>query len=265
MILNEIIAHKRKEIARLKSAVPLVSLEKRLKSLEPPRGFKAALAQSPGISLIAEIKKASPSAGVIRKDVDPAKIARLYEGFGASAVSVVTDERFFQGTLASMKKVKESVHIPVLRKDFIIDLYQIYEARAFGADAVLLIVALLSDAQLRGFLALCRELHLGTLIEVHTKPERDRAIAAGANVIGINNRDLRTFAVDLSTTLSLIPGIPEDTLCVSESGIKTIDDIKCLEEAGVSAALVGTAFMAAKDIPAKVQELFPPNRFTGST
>jgi len=259
MILDEIVAHKRKELERLKVAVPLVSLEKRLKGLEHPRGFKATLAQSSGISLIAEIKKASPSAGVIRKDVDPVKIAKLYEALGASAISVLTDERFFQGTLASMKEVTESVHIPVLRKDFIIDAYQIYEARAFGADAVLLIAALLSDAQLRSFLALCRKLHLGTLMEVHTKPERDRAIEAGADVIGINNRNLKTFAVDLSTTLGLASGIPEETLCVSESGIKTPDDIKCLKEAGVDAVLVGTAFMEAKDIEAKVKELFPPN------
>ncbi|MDY6954047.1 MAG: indole-3-glycerol phosphate synthase TrpC [Thermodesulfobacteriota bacterium] len=258
MILDDIIAHKRKELEHLKGAVPLVSLEKRLKRCEPPRDFKAALRKSSGMSLIAEIKKASPSAGVIRKDVDPVKIANRYENLGASAISVLTDERFFQGTLASMGKVKESVHIPVLRKDFIIDRYQIYEARAFGADAVLLIAAALTDVQLRSFLARCRELDLGTLTEVHTKPELGRAIEAGADVIGINNRDLRTFSVDLSTTLGLASSIPKDTLCVSESGIKTKEDIICLEEAGVDAVLVGTAFMAAGDMEAKVRELFPP-------
>jgi len=259
MILDDIVAHKGKELKRLQAALPLVSLQKRLKGLEPTRDFRAALSQPSRMSLIAEIKKASPSAGVIRKDVDPVKIARLYEDLGASAISVLTDEHFFQGSLSSMKEVKGSVHIPVLRKDFIIDPYQIYEARAFGADAVLLIAALLSDAQLRSFLGLCRKLDLGTLVEVHTEPERDRAIEAGADVIGINNRDLKTFAVDLSTTLNLASGIPGETLCVSESGIQARDDIKCLEEAGVDAVLVGTAFMEAKDMAAKVQELFPPN------
>jgi indole-3-glycerol phosphate synthase len=257
MILDEIVAHKRKELEGCKRALPLASLEKGLKDLEPCRNFKAALTETPGISFIAEIKKASPSAGLIRKDVDPVKIARLYEDLGASAISVLTDEHFFQGSLASMKEVKESVHIPVLRKDFVIDPYQIFEARVFGADAVLLIVAVLSDAELRKFLALCRELGLGTLVEVHRETERDRAIEAGADVIGINNRDLRTFTVDLSTTLRLSSGIPEETLCVSESGIKVRDDVICLQGAGVDAVLVGTAFMAEKDIAAKVQELFP--------
>ena len=258
MILDQIVAHKRKELESLKEAVPLAALKERLKNLEDLRDFKDALTKSKDISLIAEIKKASPSAGVIRNNVDPLRIGRLYENLGAAAISVLTDQHFFQGTLASMKEVKQSVSIPVLRKDFIIDPYQIYEARAFGADAVLLIVAILPDDDLRAFLGLCKELGLGTLVEAHTKQERDRAVDAGAEVIGINNRDLKTFTVDLSTTLDLASGMPEQTLCVSESGIKTRDDIKCLKEAGVDAVLVGTAFMAAKDIGAKVKELFPP-------
>jgi indole-3-glycerol phosphate synthase len=259
MILDEIVAHKKRELESIKEAVPLAALKERLEILEVPRDFKEALSKSPGISLIAEIKKASPSAGVIRKDVDPVRIGKIYEDSGAAAISVLTDEHFFQGTLSSMKEVKQSVGIPVLRKDFIIDPYQIFEARAFRADAVLLIVAVLSDDQLRAFLALCRELGLGTLVEAHTEHERDRALEAGADVIGINNRDLKTFAVDLSTTLRLAEGLPDGTLCVSESGIQTKDDVIRLSKAGVDAVLVGTALMAAKDIGAKVRELFPPS------
>jgi indole-3-glycerol phosphate synthase len=259
MILDQIVAHKREELESLKQAVPVAALKERLKILEGPRPFPEALARPNSMALIAEIKKASPSAGLIRKDVDPVKIARLYEDLGAAAISVLTDEHFFQGTLASMREVKERVGIPVLRKDFIIDPYQIYEARAFGADAVLLIVAVLSDDELRSCLALCRELGLGTLVEVHTEREKDRALKAGAHVIGINNRNLKTFSVDLSTTLRLAQGLPDETLCVSESGIKTKDDVRRLSEGGVDAVLVGTAFMAAEDMGAKVRELFPPS------
>jgi len=259
MILDHIVAHKRKELESFKQADPVAALKERIEILEDPRPFPQALAKSKDISLIAEIKKASPSAGLIRRDVDPVKIGKLYEDLGAAAISVLTDQHFFQGTLASMKEVKEAVGIPVLRKDVIIDPYQIYEARAFGADAVLLIVAVLSDELLRGFLSLCRELGLGTLVEAHTEHERDRALEVGADVIGINNRDLKTFAVDLSTTLRLAEGLSDETLCVSESGIKTKDDVMRLSKAGVDAVLVGTALMAAKDIGAKVRELLPPS------
>ena len=184
------------------------------------------------------------------------KIGEIYEASGVAAISVLTDEHFFSGTIASMKAVREAVTIPVLRKDFIIDPYQIYEARAFGADAVLLIVAILSDDKLLTFLSLCEKLGLDALVEVHTEQERDKAVEAGAEIVGINNRDLTTFTVDLSTTMHLAAGIPEKRLCVSESGIKNHDDIKRLRKAGVDAVLVGTALMAAKDIGAKIRELF---------
>ena len=258
MILDDIVAHKKRELKRRKEAMPLAGLKEGRVLIENPRAFREALTQSTDVALIAEIKEASPSAGLIRKDVDPVGIGRLYEGFGAAAISVLTDERFFHGSLARMKQVKEAVSIPVLRKDFIIDAYQIYESRASGADAVLLIVAILSNDKLRTFLPLCTELELEALVEVHTESERDRALEAGAEVMGINNRDLTTFAVDLSTTIRLVSGMPEGITCVSESGIKTRNDVARLREAGVDASLVGTALMAAKDIGAKIKELFGP-------
>jgi indole-3-glycerol phosphate synthase len=258
MILDDIVSHKKQELERRKEVMPLAALKEGRVLIEKPRPFREALTQSTDVAPIAEIKEASPSAGMIRKDVDPVEIGRLYEGFGAAAISVLTDERFFHGSLASMKQVKEAVSIPVLRKDFIIDAYQIYESRALGADAVLLIAAILSNDKLRAFLSLSAELGLEALVEVHTESERDRALAAGAEVIGINNRDLTTFAVDLSTTIRLVSGVPEGITCVSESGIKTRDDVARLREAGVDALLVGTALMAAKDIGAKIKELFGP-------
>lgn len=258
MILDQIVAHKKKEVVRLKETVPLSALKERMGAVEAPRGFGQALAKSSDVALIGEIKKASPSAGLIRNNVNAAEIGKIYEGFGAAAISVLTDEQFFSGNLATIKEVKQAVSIPVLRKDFIIDPYQIYEARAFGADAVLLIVAILSDDELRALLFLCRKLGVEALVEVHTQAELDRALEAGTDIIGINNRDLTTFTVDLSTTVRLVAGMPEDSLCVSESGIKTRDDVKRLREAGVDAMLVGTALMEAHDIGAKIKELLKP-------
>ncbi|NVM22119.1 MAG: indole-3-glycerol phosphate synthase TrpC [Desulfobacterales bacterium] len=258
MILDQIVAHKQQELERSKEAMPLAALKERVGFADTARGFRHALAQSSDIALIAEVKKESPSAGLIRKDFDPVEIAKIYEDCGAAAVSVLTDEHFFAGSLSIMQQVKQAVSIPVLRKDFIIDPYQLYEARAFGADAVLLIAAILSDEKLRRLLALCKELELDALVEVHDVTERDRAVKAGAEIIGINNRDLRTFAVDLSTTMNLAPGIPEQVICVSESGIKTPDDVNSLRQAGIDAMLVGTALMEAENIEAKIKELLNP-------
>jgi indole-3-glycerol phosphate synthase len=259
MILDDIVAHKKRELKRRKRAVPLAALKESIGLVQTSRPFQKALTLSPDLALIAEIKQASPSAGRIRKDVEPVEIGRLYEDSGAAAVSVLTDERFFHGSLASVKQVKDAVSIPVLRKDFIIDPYQIYESRAFGADAVLLIVAVLSDDELPAFLSLCRMLGLEALVEAHTASERNRALEAGADVIGINNRDLTTFTVDLSTTMRLVADIPEGVTTVSESGIKTRDDVERLREAGVDALLVGTALMAEKDIRAKIRDLLALN------
>lgn len=255
MILDEIVAHKKKELARQKTSVSLSDLGKRAEEADKPRGFSKALAKPSEIALIAEIKKASPSAGIIREDFDPIEIGKIYETCGASAISVLTDTHFFQGTLSRLEKVRQAVQIPVLRKDFIVDPFQIYEARSVGADAVLLIVAILSDAQLRDFLGLCKRLSMDALVEVHTAEELQRALAVGAQVIGINNRNLKTFSVHLETTETLVAHIPKDVVCVSESGIKDHDDMKRLAKAGIHAVLVGTSLMKAKDIGTKVKEL----------
>ncbi|MHB9027082.1 MAG: indole-3-glycerol phosphate synthase TrpC [Armatimonadota bacterium] len=217
------------------------------------RGFLRALS-APGISLIAEVKKASPSRGVIREDFHPAEIGRTYEQAGASAISVLTDEKYFQGKLAYLEEVRAVTTIPLLRKDFIIHPAQIYEAVG-RADAVLLIVAALEKSELADFLTLATACGLDTLVEVHDRAELEIALAVGAPVIGINNRDLRTFVVDLRTTFDLAPAIPEGRLIVSESGIHTAAQVKELSVAGVDAILVGESLMVSEDVPAKVAEL----------
>jgi indole-3-glycerol phosphate synthase len=255
MILDDIVAHKKKELAQQKTLVSLSDLGKRAEEADKPRGFAKALAIPAEVALIAEIKKASPSAGIIREDFDAIEIGKIYETCGASAISVLTDTHFFQGSLSRLEKVRQTVQIPVLRKDFVVDPFQIYEARAVGADAVLLIVAILSDAQLRDFLHLCKGLAMDALVEVHTAEELQRALAVGAQVIGINNRNLKTFSVHLETTETLVAHIPKGVVCVSESGIKDHDDMKRLAKAGIHAVLVGTSLMKAKDIGTKVKEL----------
>lgn len=257
MILDKIAAHKKGEVQRSKERRPQRLLEERIAGLNTTRDFKAAITCEDGISLIAEIKKASPSAGIIRNDFDPLKIAQVYEKEGADAISVLTDEEFFQGSLVTLSLIKETFSLPVLRKDFIIDPYQIYEARAFGADAILLIVSLLSPDSLRSYLGIAQNLGLATLVEAHTEEELRIAIDAGADIIGINNRNLKTFAVDIENTLRLLPVFPKDAVCVSESGIKNADDIDRLRQAGVDAVLIGTAFMKAEHIGEKIRELFP--------
>jgi indole-3-glycerol phosphate synthase len=219
----------------------------------PARGFRRALA-APGIALIAEVKKASPSKGIIRPDFHPAEIACAYQAAGAAALSVLTDEKYFQGKLAYLEEVRAVVDLPLLRKDFIIHPAQIIEAVG-RADAVLLIVAALTRAELRDFLMLADDCGLDALVEVHDRAELEVALAAGAEIIGINNRDLRTFVVDVETTFRLREYIPEDRLVVSESGIHTHDQVTRLRGAGVDAILVGEAFMASPDIEAKVREL----------
>ncbi|MBW2645395.1 MAG: indole-3-glycerol phosphate synthase TrpC [Deltaproteobacteria bacterium] len=255
MILDKIAAHKKGEVQESKERHPQRALEKRIAGLNETRDFKAALAREDRISLIAEIKQASPSAGIIRDDFDPMKIAQIYEKEGADAISVLTDEEFFQGSLVTLSLINKMFSLPLLRKDFIIDPYQIYEARAFGADAILLIVSLLSPDTLLSYLRTARELGLSALVEVHTEEELHIAVDAGAEIIGINNRNLKTFAVDIENTLRLLPDFPKDTLCVSESGIRTADDIDILRQAGVDAILIGTAFMKARNIAEKVREL----------
>ncbi len=253
-ILNRIARVKLDEIRRAQAQRPLAEVRAQAEAMPPARDWRAALAQ-PGVQLIAEVKAASPSEGVIQAALDPEAQARAYARAGAAAISVLTDAPFFHGSLAHLRAVRAAVPVPVLRKDFILDPYQIYEARAAGADAVLLIVALLDDAQLRDALALSRELGLGTLVEVHTPTELERALAAGAEVIGVNNRDLHTFTVDLAVSEQLLPRIPRGVVRVAESGVHTPEDVVRMACAGADAVLVGTALMRADDPEALARAL----------
>jgi len=265
MILDQIVAHKRKELESLKQADPVAALKERIEILEDPRPFPQALAKPKDISLIAEIKKASPSAGLIRRDVDPVKIGKLYEDLGAAAISVLTDQHFFQGTLASMKEVKEAVGIPVLRKDFIIDPYQIYEARAAGADAVLLIVAALDDGDLHAFYNLADELGMAALVEVHDEAELARALVLKPRIVGVNNRDLHTFEVNLETTVRLRSSTPDDVVLVAESGIHTRADVERLAAIGADAMLVGESLVRAPNVENQIRQLLGTMRVLGTT
>jgi indole-3-glycerol phosphate synthase len=217
--------------------------------------FKKNIARAHHVNLIAEIKKASPSKGILRADFNPVKIAITYQANGASAISVLTDERFFEGKLEYIKKVKESVSLPVLRKDFIIDEYQIYETVASGADAVLLIADLLSKSELCGFYDLASSLGLDVLIETHKEEDVEKALATEGSIIGINNRDLHTFRVDLSITQKLLRLIPANRIRVSESGIRSYEDVMFLKSLGVNAVLIGEAFMESADIASKIREM----------
>lgn len=256
MILEEIAAVKREEVALLKGAVNLKELRQRALDAPPVRDFQAAVRGEAGqVKLIAEIKKASPTRGVLRQDFDPVAIARDYAMAGASAISVLTDERFFQGHPLDLSRVREVVDLPVLRKEFIIDPVQLYQSRLLGADAVLLIAAILDQCRLEECLELCRELGLAALVEVHTSDELFRVLETGAGLIGINNRDLHTFETNLETTLELLPLIPGERLVVSESGIRSHDDLARLGEAGVAAVLVGETLMRSWDIASGVREL----------
>jgi len=243
MILDTIVARKKEEVAALKvRGIVTPDLE-----IPPPRGFIQALIDFPGVAVIAEAKKASPSKGVIRPDFDPVAIARSYQAGGAQALSVLTDVDFFQGSLAYIPAVRAAVALPVLRKDFIIDPLQIREARAFGADAILLIAAILETSQIEEYQALASELGMDALVEVHDEAEVEKAVAAGSRLIGVNNRDLRDFSMDLNTTFRLQKMIPKDIPLVSESGIRDHQDMLRLAEHGIRAALVGETLMRAAD------------------
>jgi len=257
-ILAEIVAHKREEVAAAKAVLPLEALKTIPSRRGHPRSFLKALS-GPGLALIAEIKKASPSAGLIRRDFDPVAIARVYEQNHAAAISVLTDAQYFQGSLGFLAQVREAAGVPLLRKDFIIDEYQIVEAARAGADAVLLIAACLDDAQLRGFREAAQAEGLDALVEVHDEEELERALESGALLVGINNRNLKTLEIDLHTTIRLAArlssGERERIVLVSESGIHRPDDLQRLARAGVKAVLIGEAFMKAPDIGAKVREI----------
>lgn len=258
IMLNEILRYKREEVRARKSARHLTELKARVRDLPPPRGFQKALMATPkanaSIHLIAEIKKASPSRGIIRKDFDPVSIAEIYDKHGATALSVLTDEHFFEGHLSFIGKVRERVSLPVLQKDFLLEDYQIYEARAAQADAVLLIAAVLDRRQFADFHALAKDLGMDVLSEVHTEKEFEQVVDV-AEVVGINNRDLHSFKTDLETTFRVIKEIPEDRIVVSESGINSREEVLRLIEAGVDAILVGDSLMREPDIGKKVDEL----------
>jgi indole-3-glycerol phosphate synthase len=255
MILDEIIAHKKEELTETKRALTFSDVKAKASNASPVRGFNKALSNSGEIRLIAEVKKASPSKGVIREDFDPVLIAKTYEGAGASCLSILTEQKYFQGSLAYLGDVRKAVNLPLLRKDFIIDEYQIFEARAAGADAILLIAACLERSRIEDYLGIAKQLGLDVLVESHTYKELDKVLLAGAQLVGINNRDLTTFRVDLQTTLDLLKDIPDDRMVVSESGIKDRADVVRLQQAGVDAILVGEGLMREQDIGMKVKEL----------
>jgi len=217
--------------------------------------FKKAISKPGGIHLIAEIKKASPSAGLIREDFNAEKIAQIYIKNNAAAISVLTEDKYFLGKLAYLNKVSENCKVPVLMKDFIVHEYQIYEGLFYGASAVLLIVSMLSDSQLKEFISLAHSLGLDCLVEVHDPAEINRALSAGARIIGVNNRNLQTLKVDLKNSLNLIPRIPKDIIIVAESGLKTYEDVQRVQEAGAHAVLMGEVFMRSPDIGAKIKEV----------
>lgn len=255
MILSRIIEDKARVVEEARRARPQEDLIREIKNLSVKSQFKKNVSRPHHINLIAEIKKASPSKGILRGDFNPVKIAITYQANGASAISVLTDERFFEGKLEHIKKVRGNVSIPILRKDFFIDEYQIYETVEAGAEAILLICEILSIAELTKFYNLAIELGLDCLVEVHNEEDIEKALAVNAAIIGINNRDLHTFKVDLGVTQRLIRLIPQNKVIVSESGIKRYEDIMFLKSLGVNAVLIGEAFMEADDIASKMREM----------
>ncbi len=254
-ILDKILVQKRTEIAAAKQRRPEAELRKAITDAPPVRDFASALLDADGIGLIAEIKKASPSAGIIREDFDPVTIAGIYERHGAACLSVLTDEKFFQGHLPFLTDVRESAGIPVMRKDFLIDPYQVLEARAAGADCVLLIAECLDDDTLRKLDENARELGMASLIEIYDPDNVDRVLALQPRLLGVNNRDLRTFETDLQHTLDVKSRLPDDVLLISESGIRTRDDVQRLQSAGVRGILVGESLMRSPDIGEAVDAL----------
>jgi len=252
MILDQIVETKKEEVAKLKKMAPLGDLQAALKGLIPCRDFRAALGKKP-CAIIAEVKCASPSRGILVKNFDPLKIAAVYEANGAAAISVLTDEKYFAGRKNYLTQISQDIKLPLLRKDFIIDIYQIYETRIIGADAILLIAAVLGN-KLGEFIKVAGDLGLHQLVEIHTRAELDLALAAGAEIIGINNRNLDTLVVDIKTCTELRPLIGKDKTVVAESGIRRRSDIDLLIRAGINAFLIGEALMTAADIGKKLRE-----------
>ena len=251
MILDTIVIQKKREVALLKAH----GVSRPEMDVDPPRGFMQALTQSSEIAVIAEVKKGSPSKGIISPDFNPTAIASSYEKGGADAVSVLTDEKFFYGSLDYIPIIRQAIKLPVIRKDFIIHELQIEEAGNYGADAILLIAAILDQNQIRDYLQMSTELGMDALVEVHDEKELEKSLIAGSRLIGINNRDLRDFTVDLQTTIRLRREIPDSIPVVSESGIKSREDMKMLEDESIAAALIGETFMRSGDREAALREI----------
>ncbi len=255
MILSKIIEEKRKEVDRDQRMLSFSSVKKQAESMYIHSSFKRNISRKGHINLIAEIKRSSPSKGIIRADFDPVRIALTYNAAGASAISVLTDERFFDGKLSYIKTVKDRVSVPVLRKDFIIDEYQVYQSAVAGADAILLIANILTTEELTRYYNTAKTLGMDVLVEVHNSEEVEKVLATPASIIGINNRDLGDFNVDLSVTQHLIRMIPENKVIVSESGIQSYEEIMFLKSLGVNAVLIGETFMRSENIGEKIREL----------
>jgi len=254
MILQKIIENKKEEIERQKKILPLGELRQMLADRPPTRDFEGAI-RNRDCAVIAEVKRSSPSKGRIREDFDPVGIAGIYEDNGASAISILTERKFFEGRAAYIPQIGRSVKLPLLRKDFIIDPYQINEARVLGADALLLIARILEAGEMRDFLGIASELGLAALVEVHNEADVEKAVSSGARIVGINNRDLATFRTDLDVSIRLARRIPKAITVVSESGIDSRGEIEKLMEAGIHAFLVGESLMRAKDMGKKLREL----------
>lgn len=255
MILDKIVADKKEELGHTKARLPLSDVKRMAADAGAVKDFAAALVDPDRVSIIAEVKKASPSKGVIRADFDPVEIARTYEQCGARAISVLTESRYFQGDLKYLDVISRAVDIPLLRKDFIFDEYQVYEARANGADAFLLIASILERERMRDLYLLGRELGLEALAEAHDERDIEKVLELNFLVVGINNRDLGTFKVDIKNTEYLIEDVPQDRVVVSESGISTPSHLKYLKDIGADAALIGEAIMRERDYGGKLKEL----------
>lgn len=258
-VLKKILARKAQEVAENSQAMDLKTLRREARAMDAPRGFLRALRAQVNAgrpAVIAEVKKASPSKGLLRADFDPEAIARSYERGGAACLSVLTDRDFFQGNDLYLRRARQACGLPVLRKDFLIDPYQVWESRLLGADCILLIVSALSDDRLSELNGIARELGMDVLVEVHDEQELDRALALEPDMIGVNNRDLHTFETDIATTLRLLPRIPEGAMLVTESGFATREEVADMRRAGVNSFLIGESFMRATDPGEKLAELF---------
>lgn len=255
MILDKIVAYKKKKLEKEKQFVSLDNILSQITSCNISRDFKQSIKENNRLSIIAEVKKASPSKGIIKNDFDPLFIAQSYESSQVEAISVLTEDKFFQGENQYLSEIKKITSVPLLRKDFIIDPYQIYQSKILGANAILLIVSILSKAELDGFQQIAKKIGLQCLVEVHDQLELERALDIGADIIGINNRNLNTFQTNLQTTQNLMPFIPKEQVVISESGIHTREDMELLESLGVDGVLIGESLMKAKSIDQKLIEL----------